>query len=174
MHRFSRDEGLRGKALSYRVIGAAMRGELLYPDPNILRRGIHKALDGDSSVAETVDVRRWSARRLARPMMGAAVAATVAVFAITGLRNVARNGNEGQVVPLATNLGKTEAATYVVPQDAVEAGVLRQVPIRLTNYLVNHGEYASGLGRKSIHSDIVGFRSGSDIDEDVGARESRE
>ena len=29
-------------------------------------------------------------------------------------------------------------------------------PIRLTNYLMRHGEYASGLGRQSIHSIVVG------------------
>jgi sigma-E factor negative regulatory protein RseA len=173
VHRFSRDDDLRQKALRYRSIGAAMRNELLYPDPNALRRGIQSALDGDSVVAKATDAPGFAARRLARPMVGLAVAATVAVVAITGLQNIATQGRDGQALPQAANQSEPDALSYVVPREPVESGVLRPVPILLTNYLVNHGEYASGLGRKSIHSDIVGFRSSAEMDEGAGSRESR-
>ena len=49
----------------------------------------------------------------------------------------------------------TEPASYVVPQDLVQLRPVA-VPIRLTNYLVHHGEYASRLSRTSVHSNVVG------------------
>jgi hypothetical protein len=47
-----------------------------------------------------------------------------------------------------------EPASYVVPREVAEGRAV--VPtIRLTNYLVHHGEYASGLSRTSVHSNVV-------------------
>jgi hypothetical protein len=42
-----------------------------------------------------------------------------------------------------------------VPQDATPTGPVTS-PIRLTNYLIHHSEYASGLGRASVSSNVVG------------------
>ena len=47
-----------------------------------------------------------------------------------------------------------QAPSYVVPQDADPSATL--APIRLTNYLMRHGEFASGLTRTSVSSNVVG------------------
>jgi hypothetical protein len=47
-----------------------------------------------------------------------------------------------------------EAPSYVVPPEVAEGRVVTP-PIRLTNYLMHHGEYASRLSRTSVHSNVV-------------------
>jgi sigma-E factor negative regulatory protein RseA len=173
VHRLSRDNDMHAKALSYQAIGAAMRDELLYPEPNQLRRRILGALDGEPPV-DQIPQPALRARPLVRPLIGFAVAATVAMVAIISLQNMARQGDPEQAAPLVAGSGEAPPPSYVVPQESlVDGGLLRPVPIRLTNYLVNHGEYATGLGRKSIHSDIVGFRPEPGRDEDAAVTESR-
>ncbi len=47
-----------------------------------------------------------------------------------------------------------EGPAYVVPQEVSEGRAVTP-PIRLTNYLMHHGEYASGLSRTTVHSNVV-------------------
>ena len=60
------------------------------------------------------------------------------------------------VVPVA------ERTNFGLPQEvSIDAQPVHQplaAPIRLTNYLVTHGEYVQGFGRTSIHTDVVGNR----------------
>src|SRR5258706_6648588 len=155
VRRFERDPNARTLALRYTMIGAALRGEVLQPHSSVLRRRIAAALDGGAPAAER-RVPRWSAR-YARPLLGFGIAAAVAVAAIGTLRfvndaGVAPNGATGGAV-LARD--QVVAPSYVVPQDATPAGPVTS-PIRLTNYLIHHSEYASGLGRTSVSSNVVG------------------
>ncbi len=172
VHRLSRDEAMHAKARSFRVIGAAMRNELLQPDPHVLRRRVFKALDGDPSSERLVAPPAWTPLRLARPIVGLAVAGGVAVMAILGLQNIAPQSPAPTTGALVADGGeRAPPATYVVPQEPAAASMV-QVPIRLTNYLVNHGEYASGLRRAAIHSEIVGYQSDADREDDATDREA--
>lgn len=100
---------------------------------------------------------RWT-ERFARPLLGVGIAATVAVVAIGTLRSL----NETAIVPgVAPSIATTPlqsrdvaAPSYVVPTDTDDQRV--GAPIRLTNYLMHHGEYASGLTRTSVNSNVVG------------------
>ncbi len=155
VRRFERDPNARAQALRYTMIGAALRGEVLEPHSSALRRRITAALDGAVPATER-PAPRWSAR-YARPLLGLGIAAAVAVAAIGTLRlvndaGVAPNGAAGGTV-LARD--QVVAPSYVVPQDATPAGPVTS-PIRLTNYLIHHSEYASGLGRASVSSNVVG------------------
>ena len=155
VRRFERDPNARTLALRYTMIGAALRGEVLQPHSSVLRRRIAAALDGGAPAAER-RVPHWSAR-YARPLLGFGIAAAVAVAAIGTLRfvndaGVAPNGATGGAI-LARD--QVVAPSYVVPQDATPAGPVTS-PIRLTNYLIHHSEYASGLGRTSVSSNVVG------------------
>jgi len=149
VRRFERDASARAQVLRYTMIGAAMRGEMLDPNSSVLRRRITAALDGAVPATER-SVPRWSAR-YARPLLGVGIAAAVAVAAIGTLRLV----NESGVAPNAATGGavvagdQVVAPSYVVPQDATPSG-----PV--TNYLIHHSEYASGLGRASVSSNVVG------------------
>jgi negative regulator of sigma E activity len=156
VRRFERDSNARAQAIRYTMIGAALRGEVLEPHSSVLRRRITAALDGAVSATER-PAPRWSAPRYARPLIGLGIAAAVAVAAIGTLRlvnesGVAPNGAAGGTV-LARD--QVVAPSYVVPQDATPAGPVTS-PIRLTNYLIHHSEYASGLGRASVSSNVVG------------------
>jgi sigma-E factor negative regulatory protein RseA len=156
VRRFERDTNARAQALRYTMIGAALRGELLEPHPSVLRKRIAAALDGGLP-APTRRTSHWSAR-YARPLLGVGIAAAVAAAAIGTLRLV----NDADVAPNAAAGGAALQAqgqigppSYVVPQDAAPAGPVTS-PIRLTNYLIHHSEYASGLGRASVSSNVVG------------------
>jgi hypothetical protein len=73
--------------------------------------------------------------------------------------NDAQVAPSGAVAPLvARDIERVEpvpADRYVVPQEISDAPVVAP-QIRLTNYLVHHGEYASRLSRTSVHSNVVG------------------
>jgi hypothetical protein len=103
---------------------------------------------------------RWT-ERLARPLLGVGIAATVAVVAIGALRSL----NEASVAPgVAAGVAGTQVQTqtldavapsYVVPPATDDQSRIG-APIRLTNYLMHHGEFASGLTRTSVNSNVVG------------------
>lgn len=161
VRRFEREPEARARALRYTMIGDALRGQLLEPNPAVLRWRVAAALSGAPIVAPAKVSSRWPAR-LARPALGFSIAAGVAVAAI----GVLRVTNEAQVAPvgvaatadtvvaLPVRQVSDETLSYVVPQDV---SVQRTVtpPIRLTNYLMHHGEYASRLSRTTVHSNVV-------------------
>ncbi len=162
VRRLERDSESREKVLRYAVIGAALRGDLLGPDPEVLRDRLRKTLEGVSLVPATqADMPGW-ATRMIRPLLGTGIAAAAAILGLFALYDPAQIG-PGETVPILaaqqTTTQDDRALSYVVPQDAglalsVAEPIIQQ-PIRLTNYLVRHGEYAIGIGRTSIHSSVV-------------------
>jgi sigma-E factor negative regulatory protein RseA len=162
LRRFERDSDARNLAVRYTMIGSALRGELLGPDPAILRRRVVVGMTGAPPATARPPVARWHAR-LARPLVGVGIAATVAIAAIGGLRLI----NDARLADGASGAGLTASspremreivaapASYVVPQEVSDPPVVAPA-IRLTNYLVHHGEYASRLSRTSVHSNVVG------------------
>jgi negative regulator of sigma E activity len=162
VRRLEREEPSRQQAVRYMMIGCALRGELLQRDPHVLRRRVESVLTG-SSVRPAASARpaRRALSAYLRPLVGVGIAATVAAVAVLGLRSL---NNSPAAVPstaatTASTAGSppaqwTEPASYVVPQDVT--GNRPMSPIRLTNYLVRHGEYASGLSRTSVHSNLIG------------------
>ena len=155
VRRFERDAEARARAMRYTLIGASLRGELLEPHPSVLRQRLAAALSG--TVPSSASKSRDRADRWVRPLVGVGIAATVAVVAIGSLRWL----NDPSLAPVSTGpvaamtSDAPDATTYVVPQDADESGTLAPTP-RLTNYLMRHGEFASGLTRTSVNSNVVG------------------
>jgi negative regulator of sigma E activity len=156
VRRFERDPNARSQAVRYTMIGAALRGETI-AQSSLLRGRIAAALDGAAPAAE-VRATGWSAR-YGRSLVGVGIAAAVAVAAIGTLRimNDAQVTPAGARAPAVAAQARTDVAapSYVVPQDATPTGPVSS-PIRLTNYLIHHSEYASGLGRASVSSNVVG------------------
>ena len=159
VRRFERDGDARARAMRYTLIGASLRGELLEPHPSVLRQRIAAALSGGTTAPSMPKAReRWT-DRWARPLLGVGIAATVAVVAIGTLRSL----NEASIAPIpATAIGafplqvrdSVRAPSYVVPQGTDLSRT--DAPIRLTNYLIHHGEFASGLSRTSVNSNVLG------------------
>jgi negative regulator of sigma E activity len=157
VRRFERDDEARARAMRYTLIGASLRGELLEPHPSVLRQRLAAALSGAApSVPKARE--RWT-YRLAQPLLGVGIAATVAAVAIGTLRWL----NEVPLAPASTagTFPITETplqardAAYVVPQETDDESRV-DGSIRLTNYLMHHGVYASGLTRTSVNSNVVG------------------
>lgn len=158
VRRFERDAEARARAMRYTLIGASLRGELLEPHPSVLRQRVAAALSGGAVPSLPRPRERWT-ERFARPLLGVGIAATVAVVAIGALRSL----NEASFAPGNTPViaetpldtrGSAVAPSYVVPEGTDQSRTL--APIRLTNYLMRHGEFASGLTRTSVSSNVVG------------------
>ena len=158
VRRFERDTEARARAMRYTLIGASLRGELLEPHPSVLRQRIAAALSGGATPA--LPKRGSSGDRWTRPLLGVGIAATVAVVAIGTLRslNEASFSVDDAAPPLAAvplqSLNPIAAPSYVVPQGTTDTA--GNVAPRLTNYLMHHGEFASGLTRTSVSSNVVG------------------
>jgi len=154
VRRFERDPASRSKFVRYSLIGSALRGELLQPDPDMLRRRVRDALNGSPSAARPVAVpppaqRKVDHARWANPAVGLGLAASVAVAALFVVREM--NGGDDAVE------AATPVMSTVVPASTSQTPrvVTPLPPIRMTNYLLHHGEYA-GLSRTSVHSTVVG------------------
>ncbi len=162
VRRLERDPEFRDRVLRYSMIGAAMRGELLDPDPDLLRRRVREELDGIPSTGRE-RASPVASRRLIRPAAGFGIAAAVALAALLVLSMVNGPIDGGDPSELMAGAGGNpvpeEFVSYIVPDEPVGTLVswnpMSASPIRLTNYLITHGEYASGLGRTSIHADVI-------------------
>lgn len=171
VRRLERDPEARNKVARYSVIGAALRGELLQPDPAALQNRVNESLSGATMQPKAPAVAAaQSAPRSARwasPAFGLGIASTVAVGALFMIRAV-NDGSDGTAQALSA--GATSApSSYVVPVEPEDNRVVAPPPIRLTNYLMHHGEYASRLSRTSVHSNVVGASDASAQIETVAA-----
>ena len=163
VRRLERDPQTRDRVLRYSVIGAALRGDLPNPDPDVLRRRVRAELDGVRTAGrsrESAEARR----RYFRPAVGLGIAASVAVVALASLNAI--NSPVDPAVPEALVAGaplgaieRDDPASYVVPGEAAGlptvGDTLSTPPIRLTNYLITHGQYAPGIRRTSIHTNVI-------------------
>ncbi len=164
VRRLERDPESREKVARFAVIGAALRGELLDPDPDVLRNRVRQTLEGVSLAARTATDSPGWATRMIRPAVGAGIAAGVAALGLLALNynfQVSSGGRAPIMAAQQATVGEPnrQALSYVVPQDAgialAGAEQIVQTPIILTNYLVRHGNVAFGIGRQSIYSNVV-------------------
>lgn len=163
VRRLERDPGTRDRVLRYSIIGAALRGELPNPDPDVLRRRVRAELDGVRPMEPSGDSTRVR-RRFVLPAVGLGIAASVAVAALAMLQAVnspvGPAGIEAELAGApAGAAGQGNPPSYVVPSEAagplVLGDSLAPPPIRLTNYLITHGQYAPGIRRTAIHTNVI-------------------
>jgi negative regulator of sigma E activity len=163
VRRLERDPETRDRVLRYSIIGAALRGELPNPDPDVLRKRVRAELDGVRTPAPSQDSTTVQ-RRYFRPVVGLGIAASVAVAALAMLyainSPIGPAGPEAQVAGVPAGVaGQDNPPSYVVPSEAVGpltlGDSLSPPPIRLTNYLITHGQYAPGIRRTSIHTNVI-------------------
>lgn len=158
VRRLESDAAARSQFIRYATIGSALRGDLLLADSTVLRRRIQESIAGrvpDPARLSSASTRR---ARFGRSVAGFGVAALVAVLALIGLRNI--NGSAlgdpgGSRVADEPSVELSAPVSYVVPPELPQARVI-EAPIRLTNYLVQHGSFASTLSRTSINSNVIG------------------
>jgi len=156
VRRLERDPESRRKALRYAAIRGAVRGELLNPDPDVLRRRIGAALEGVHLPPRAEpQVATWG-QRLMRPAIGAGVAASVALVALLALNAGGDAGESANEAAVAEQLAPAETEPGLPPSYIVPVRAGNQPFIRLTNYLVQHNQFTPAIRRASMNASVVG------------------
>lgn len=159
VRRLGSDPDARAQLVRYTAIGSVLRQEITATSTNLLRDRLQAVLDGAEPLpSKRPPALRRKRSRWAYPLAGAGIAASVAVAALFGLR-IALDGT-GPAESVQAGMGLPPGpvptqAMYVVPADTNVPRVYSP-PIRLTNYLVQHGNYTLPLQRTSVHSNLVG------------------
>jgi len=168
LKRLTRDGELRESFGRYALIGEAIRGA----SPGLLTKGfagrVNLAIDGEPAPASG-PVRESRAPRWWRPFAGAAVAAGVAAVAVFALQQraiaptlrpgvpvTAQNAVSAQNAVRVNAAGQAprEAISYAVPATAPAAPAVMP-PARLTNYIMAHSRYSSGLDQRGVLADLL-------------------
>mgnify|MGYP003642498928 CR=1 FL=1 len=143
--RLSQDADLRRQAAEYFAIGRLMRGEQRIAGGADLRERIATAIAAEEQAAEPLAATsRWQ-----RPAAGVAIAASVAVLALVGLRQMDA-GNDLPVPGVAAN---SIDAAYTEPT-ATDLVADRPGEM-LMQYYRSHGASSGELGANGILSRLV-------------------
>lgn len=148
LRRMSQDVELRQEVAECLAIGRVMRGEAGVAGVDRIHDRVLAEIDHRIDVDSAAGVVEPPARAI-KPLLGVAVAATVALVAIFGLQ-------------------QTTSVDRVEPQEAVTT-VVDAVPDyspeqdQLRQYLLSHGETSSQLGANGINSRLVTLRFSSEV-----------
>lgn len=109
LRRLSQDAEMRRQVAEYLAIGRAMRGEMPVSGIDSLRDRIADeigAIDSETSKESSTDsaAAASSDARVTRPLAGFAIAATVALVAIFGLRQVSEEAGQAGELPQAADI----------------------------------------------------------------------
>jgi sigma-E factor negative regulatory protein RseA len=169
LKRLTRDGELRESFGRYALIGEAVRGGSLSLMTKRFAGRVNLAIDGEP-IPVNGQAPRISAPRWWRPFAGAAVAAGVAAVAVVAFhqradapalqpRLAVTAGNAGisPAVVLArngiANQAQREPISYTVPASSAAAAAMP--PARLTNYVLAHSRYSSGLAQRGVLADLL-------------------
>ena len=167
LRRMSQDAELRHKAAEYLEIGRALRGESNVKGIDRLLERIASEIDDKPLVDDVVKPESVPARAM-RPLVGVAVAASVAMIAIFGM----------QITPGIDDEVTSESA--VVAESAEDPGytVPQQIDDQLRQYYLSHGASSSELGANGMNARLVTLRlseerlSEEEVEDSIEADES--
>jgi len=152
VRRLSQDAHLRQQVSEYLAIGRIMRGEYSVQGSDVLRERIAAELDA-GPVQEPADpVAANQPSRYARPVAGAAIAATVALVAIFGLGRVA-------------DVDTPAPATAVIADETVSETVPTMSDDELRRLMILHGD-----GSNSFSTRVTSLQMrAEELDEEAAA-----
>jgi negative regulator of sigma E activity len=178
--RLARDEALKARWGRYAAIGAAMRSERGVALSGALAQRVSAAIASEPSLLSGGTATgapgrgRFSLRRLSQPILGAAVAASVAAGAILWLRAQSPLlPLHALPVPTASLPGSTATAliaraqasaaapaqdSYTVPA-ATESSSSLAPPTELANFVVFHSQFSAPFLRRHVLSSLMGTDS---------------
>lgn len=149
LRRLSQDVKLRQEVAEYLAIGRVMRGEVGVAGIDGIRNRVLAAIDDTAGTTPAAVIENEPATRALRPLVGVAIAATVALAAIFGLQQT--TGVDDVVLQDGNPL-----AVKVVPDYAPQQDQLRQ-------YFLSHGETSSQLGANGMKSRLVTLRFSEEL-----------
>lgn len=149
LRRMTQDADLRKQAAEFLEIGRGMRGDPGVPGVERLQERISAALNDRPLAADEILPELPTGRSI-RPLVGAAVAASVALLAIVGLQFSPGLDGTDAAAPAGAVAEVAEDSTYVVPP--------RPVDDELRQYVLSHGASASELGGNSMNARLVTLR----------------
>lgn len=149
LRRLSQDVRLRQEVAEYLAIGRVMRGEVGVAGIDGIRNRVLAAIDDTAGTTTDAVIENEPATRALRPLVGVAIAATVALAAIFGLQQT--TGVDDVVLQDGNPLG-----VKVVPDYAPQQDQLRQ-------YFLSHGETSSQLGANGMKSRLVTLRFSEEL-----------
>ncbi len=152
LRRMSQDAELRKKAAEYLDVGRAMRGEASVRGIERLQERVAASIS-DKPLVEEEAPAKDSAGRSMRPLIGVAVAASVALIAIFGLQVTPGVDTTNGVANDAAVADVTEDPGYTVPQPVDE---------QLRQFYLSHGESSLELGANGMNARLVGLRLSED------------
>ena len=148
LRRMSQDAELRKKVAEYLEIGRAMRGEASVRGIERLQERIAADINDTPLVDEEAPAEVAPGRSL-RPLVGIAVAASVALIAIFGLQVTPGVDTTNGVASDAAVAEVTEDPGYTVPQ---------QIDEQLKQFYLSHGESSSEFGANGMNARLVTLR----------------
>ena len=165
--RMGQDAELRQKVAEYLAIGRAMRGETSVPGVDRIHERVSAVLD-DKPFEDHESVKPDTSGHAIRPLLGIAVAASVALLAIFGLQQTTVDPADSSSAPAIADVAP--AATYTVPQPV-------NTPLR--DYYLSHGATTNENGANGMNSRLVTLRLGEEVldgaaDVEEGADQSAE
>lgn len=153
LRRLSQDAELRQNVAEYMAIGRAVRGETQVAGIDSLRQRVAATIDAAPSHDEVVD-EVPAGDRMIRPLLGFAIAATVAVVAIFGLQRM--TAIDGQAPQIA---GSQESSSYTEPPgDTLEDALLREFR-RTHNESVSQQRISTRLTSLEFSEDFIEIES---------------
>jgi len=151
LRRMGQDAELRQRVADYLAIGRVMRGESSVPGVDRIHERVSAVLD-DKPFEDHEEVPVDTRSRAVRPLLGIAVAASVALLAIFGLQQSSVDTGEVATTPVVA--GTEPADTYTVPQP---------VNTQLRDYYLSHGATTNENGANGMNSRLVTLRLGEEV-----------
>jgi hypothetical protein len=146
LRRLCQDVELRNQAAEYLAMGRAMRGERAIAGMSMFRERVSAAIDDKELLEEFTDA-EGGAPRFTRPLVGVAIAATVALAALLGLQQMTdvaevENAQGSEAVAGATD------GSYTVPEPDYDL---------LRDYYNSHDASSSHIGFDSITPRLITY-----------------
>jgi negative regulator of sigma E activity len=151
LRRLSQDAALRREAADYLEFGRIMRGEFSVRGVEQLRERIAAAIDDKIVEEDQVGPESESGRAL-RPLLGIAVAASVALVAIFGLQLTP--GTDAPSPAASTVAGSTEDSGYSTP---------KPLDKQILQYVDRHGAASSELGANGMRARLAALRRSEEV-----------
>jgi hypothetical protein len=160
LRRMSQDAELKQRAARFMAIGGAIRGDLAAPSMSRLRERIAVAMESEPASEMARPAAVATQNRLMRPIAGVAVAASVAVLALVGLRQL---GFSDEVA--APGFDDRSAVAIDGGSMYTEPPVAEFISDRpsdmLTQYYLSHGQQSANLGSRLVGLEVREDRLGT-------------